>query len=81
VTDPLTKAARSAIAVALLASACATGSPPLPPVASDRAAPPPAGRITRCSASDPDRDAWYCVLGHIVYAALSMIQTDPGPLR
>lgn len=80
-TPPLTKTARSAIALALLASACATGAPPLPPTASDRAAPPPVGRITRCSAGDPDRDAWFCVLGNIVYAALSMIQTDPGPPR
>jgi hypothetical protein len=33
----------------------------------------------RCSAADPDRFAWFCVIGQIIYLTISILQSDAGP--
>jgi len=72
---PIMKALRLAVFAAVLAGGCATSSPP--PATSGTADEPRQGtRLTRCSAADPDRSAWFCVVGQILYSALSMFQQD-----
>ena len=56
------------LAVAL-AGGCATASRPSTARADDTAAPP-----RRCSTADPDRWAWFCVVGQILYGAASFFQ-------
>jgi hypothetical protein len=60
----------------LLAAGCATASaPPSTPSADTRAA----SGYRRCSPADPDRYAWFCVIGQIFYAAFAGFSfTDPG---
>jgi hypothetical protein len=50
---------------ALLLAGCATTSPPPRRAAGASEAP------RRCSPADPDRWAWFCVMGQILYAAAS----------
>ena len=61
------------LAVLLLAVAlsggCVTASRPSTARADDTAAPP-----RRCSTADPDRWAWFCVVGQILYGAASFFQ-------
>lgn len=71
----------AALVVVLLEAGCATSSPSFSATASSPAEQRGSDRLTRCSSADPDRDAWFCVIGQIVYAALSMLQTDAGRLR
>ena len=68
---------RLAVCAAALAGGCATSTPPPPTAtAGPGDAPRRATRLTRCSDVDPDRDAWFCVIGRILYATLSMMQHD-----
>jgi len=61
----------------LLSAGCATsGRPPAPAAAGE--APGSAGAITRCSPSDPDRHAWFCVIGQILYNVAGAMQPDEG---
>ena len=61
------------LAVLLLALAltggCATASRSSTARADDVSAPP-----RRCSTADPDRWAWFCVVGQILYGAASFFQ-------
>jgi hypothetical protein len=34
--------------------------------------------IKRCSPSDPDRHAWFCVIGQILYGVAGAMQPDGG---
>ncbi len=74
--------ARTALALvssALLLSACATGNVSTSASTSmafgDTQAP---SSIKRCSASDPDRNAWFCIIGQILYGVAGMMQPDGG---
>ena len=74
--------ARSALVLvssALLLRACATGtvSTSTSTAASfgDTRAP---SAMKRCSASDPDRNAWFCVIGQILYGVAGAMQPDGG---
>ena len=66
---------RGVVFAAVLAGGCATSSPP-PATSGTADEPRQATRLTRCSAADPDRSAWFCVVGQILYSALSMFQQD-----
>jgi hypothetical protein len=35
-----------------------------------------ASRITRCSPADPDRHAWFCVFGQILYGVAGSMAPD-----
>jgi hypothetical protein len=73
---PVTSTLRGVVVTAMLAGGCATG-PPSPPVTSGTGdAPRQAARLTRCSVADPDRSAWFCVVGQILYSTLSIFQQD-----
>jgi hypothetical protein len=70
------KTLRLAVLAAMLAG-CATGTPSSRPATWDPGDQPrPVGRLTRCSDVDPDRHAWFCVIGQILYLTLSMLQQD-----
>ena len=60
----------------LLLAACATGTPSpragVEASAGARSSPP-----MRCSAGDPDRGAWFCVIGQILYGIGTALQPDP----
>ncbi|HEY7253074.1 MAG TPA: hypothetical protein VIG37_21425 [Methylomirabilota bacterium] len=50
---------------AVLLAGCATAGPPRPrPTAADATQTP-----RRCSPADPDRWAWFCVVGQVLYGA------------
>ena len=50
---------------AVLLAGCATAGPPPPrPTAADATQTP-----RRCSPADPDRWAWFCVIGQVLYGA------------
>ena len=74
---PVGKTLRLAVLSAMLAGGCATSSPSPQPAASGPGNEPRQdARLTRCSSDDPDRHAWFCVVGQILYSALSMLQQD-----
>jgi hypothetical protein len=53
------------ILAAVLLAGCAASSPPRPrPTAADASTTP-----RRCSPADPDRWAWFCVVGQVLYGA------------
>lgn len=54
----------SALLIAALLAGCATTSRP-PASRADQASQTP----RRCSTADPDRWAWFCVVGQILYGA------------
>ncbi len=56
------------LALALLGG-CATASRPATARADEASAAP-----RRCSTADPDRWAWFCVVGQILYGAASFFQ-------
>ena len=58
--------------VALLVGGCATAAP-LPSTAARESK-----SIKRCSPSDPDRHAWFCVVGQILYGVAGAMQPDGG---
>ena len=62
---------------ALLLGGCATGTASAPAsVASGESR--SAGVIKRCSPSDPDRYAWFCVIGQVLYGVAGAMQPDGG---
>jgi hypothetical protein len=76
---PTMKARRLALVAAILVAGCATRTPPSSLAnASSAGNPPYAADYRRCSAADPDRFAWFCVIGQIVYGAISSLQPDAG---
>ena len=58
--------------IALLVAGCATAAPPPSTAASESKS------IKRCSPSDPDRHAWFCVIGQILYGVAGAMQPDGG---
>ena len=59
-----------AMIAAILLAGCATSAPPSSHVPSSSA------EYQRCSPADPDRFAWFCVLGQVLYSTLSNLQPD-----
>ena len=57
--------------IVLLAGGCATATPP---PSADRES----KSIKRCSPTDPDRQAWFCVIGQILYGVAGAMQPDGG---
>jgi hypothetical protein len=71
---------RLALIAAILVAGCATSTRPSPPASSSAAGDTRyATEYRRCSAADPDRFAWFCVIGQIIYATISILQSDAGP--
>jgi hypothetical protein len=68
---------RLASIAAILVAGCATSTPPANVSSAGNAGRPTEYR--RCSAADPDRFAWFCVIGQIIYATIAVMQSDPGP--
>jgi hypothetical protein len=62
---------------ALLLAACASGGPrPAGPTVADNQPP------RRCSSADPDRWAWFCVVGQILYGAAAFFTpVNDAPMR
>ena len=73
------RAALALVSSALLLVACATGnvstSASTGVAFGDTRAP---SAVKRCSASDPDRNAWFCVIGQILYGVAGAMQPDGG---
>lgn len=67
------RASFSVVVVVLLLAGCATSTTPIVPAPAE-----PEGRVAaqRCSASDPDRFAWFCVIGRALYGAAAFMQPD-----
>jgi hypothetical protein len=55
-----------ALLAMMVLAGCATASRPSASRADQASQAPP-----RCSSADPDRWAWFCVIGHILYGAAS----------
>jgi hypothetical protein len=55
------------VLAALLLAGCATTAPP-------RSRAEASETPRRCSTGDPDSSAWFCVVGRILYGALSSLQ-------
>jgi len=73
------KTRRLALIAAILVAGCATSSRPSPPANSSAAGETRhAAEYRLCSAADPDRFAWFCVVGQIVYGTISNLQPDAG---
>lgn len=60
---------------ALLLAGCATGGPSSR-FAERSASEPSPPAPTRCSAGDPDRWAWFCVIGRTLYGIGASLQPD-----
>jgi hypothetical protein len=58
--------------IALLVGGCATAAPSPSTAASDSRS------IKRCSPGDPDRHAWFCMIGQILYGVVGAMQPDGG---
>jgi hypothetical protein len=68
---------RLVLIAAVIVAGCATGPRPSTPVNAGSAGnPQQAAEYRRCSAADPDRFAWFCVIGQVLYSALSSLQRD-----
>ncbi len=66
----------SLVIAGLLLAGCATGGASSR-VASERSASEPSPpRAARCSADDPDRRAWFCVIGQALYSIGASLQPD-----
>jgi hypothetical protein len=63
------------LVVALLLAGCVTGSASSRSAA-ERTASAASPGSGRCSAGDPDRWAWFCVIGQGLYTILSALQPD-----
>ncbi len=72
-----TRIARALALTALLLGGCATGTASPPPSAAGGES-RSTGAIKRCSPSDPDRHAWFCVVGQILYGVAGAMQPDGG---
>jgi hypothetical protein len=67
---------RTPLSVALVAIAvagCATAAPPRPSASTD---PGRTASAVRCSDADPDRFAWFCLVGRTLYAIAAGWQGD-----
>jgi hypothetical protein len=53
---------------AVLVGGCATSARPTDSTSSVGGEPKPPAGIKRCSPSDPDRYAWFCVVGQLLYS-------------
>ena len=62
----------STVLIAMLVGGCATAAPAPSAAASESKS------IKRCSPSDPDRHAWFCVIGQILYGVAGAMQPDGG---
>ncbi len=71
------RARLTALVATIAVAGCATASP------APRAADPPARTpyVLRCSPEDPERGAWYCAIGHLLYAVAAMMQPEVGLIR
>ena len=60
---------------ALLIGGCASTTPPspAPTTVADRE---PRVAARRCSDGDPDRFAWFCIVGRVLYGAAAFLQPD-----
>lgn len=67
------------VAIALQLGGCATGnlSTSVSTSLSGGDGKPPSA-IRRCSPGDPDRHAWFCVIGQILYGIAGAMQPDGG---
>jgi hypothetical protein len=63
--------------ITLLVGGCATGTASPPPSAAGGES-KSTSAIKRCSPSDPDRHAWFCVIGQILYGVAGAMQPDGG---
>jgi hypothetical protein len=63
------------LVVALLVGGCATAAPQLSTAGGDSRS---SSAIKRCSPSDPDRRAWLCVVGQILYGVAGAMQPVGG---
>jgi hypothetical protein len=63
------------VVAALLLTGCVTGGASSRS-ADERTASAPSPGSGRCSAGDPDRWAWFCVIGQGLYNILSALQPD-----
>ena len=76
---PTMNTPRRLVIAAILVAGCATGPRLSAPVnAGSVGNPQPAAEYRRCSAADPDRFAWFCVIGQFLYSAFSSLQPDAG---
>jgi hypothetical protein len=68
---------RLALIAAIFVAGCTTSTRPFSPATASSAGDPrQAAEYRRCSAGDPDRFAWFCVIGQMVYGAISNLQPD-----
>jgi len=75
---PAATASRPLVLAAILAAGRATAPPPVSPASSVSIDSRQEAGYRRCSAIDPDRYAWFCVVGQIVYNVFAVTQTDPS---
>jgi hypothetical protein len=61
---------------ALFLAGCATGGSSSRPASERTAGEPSSPAPSRYSAADPDRWAWFCVIGRGVYSILAELQPD-----
>ena len=61
----------------LLGAGCATGTTSVS-ASTGAGEPRSTSAIKRCSPSDPDRHAWFCVIGQILYGAAGAMQPEGG---
>ena len=66
------------LAGVLLVGGCGASVQPSYPTSASGGEPKPAGGIKRCSPSDPDRSAWFCVVGQLLYNVVGGMQPDGG---
>lgn len=72
----------SAMVAALVVAGCAGALPPAT-TTSGGTAPlgPPASAVRRCADGDPDRLAWFCVIGRALYNTAAALQSDSARRR
>ena len=70
------RAHMSLVSAALLVAGCATGGASAPRTTERSASEPLLPTPTRCSAGDPDRWAWFCVIGQALYGTAANLQPD-----
>ena len=61
--------------ITVLVLGCATAAPPPSTAGAESKS---TSAIRRCSPSDPDRHAWFCVIGQILYGVAGAMQPDGG---
>ena len=63
----LARAVGAVAVAALLVGGCAASARQADPASSVSDQPKPTAGIKRCSPSDPDRYAWFCIVGQLLY--------------